>query len=114
MMMMHCKCFKCFTYDCNQCRQHLTQSLNTSGDNQQPFKLEREEGFESLNYDKRRIVRSSKPNTKDFVLPKAVKNELEHGFLAQEYSYPKEPVRNILRKVQENQKHHMMAPGECF
>ena len=50
MMMMHCKCF---TYDCNQCRQHLTQSLNTGGENQQAFKLEREEGFESLKSDKR-------------------------------------------------------------
>ena len=64
MMMMHCKCFKCFTYDCNQCRQHLTQSLNTGGDNQQAFQLEREKGFESLNSDKRR---SAKPDTKDFV-----------------------------------------------
>ena len=79
MMMMHCKCF---TYDCNQCRQHLTQSLNTGGDNQQAFKLEREEGFESLNSDKRRIVRSSKPDTQDFVLPKAVKNELEWNMVS--------------------------------
>ena len=75
MMMMHCKCF---TYDCNQCRQHLTQSLNTGGENQQAFKLEREEGFESLKSDKRISVRSAKPDTKDFVLHKAVKNELEY------------------------------------
>ena len=60
-MMMHCKCF---TYHWDQCRQHLTQSLNTGGDNQQAFHLEREKGFESLNSDKRR---SAKPDTKDFV-----------------------------------------------
>ena len=44
-MIKHCKCL---SFDCDQCRQHLTQSLNTGCEKQQAVRSDKEEGFERL------------------------------------------------------------------
>ena len=44
-MIKHCKCL---SFDCNQCRQHLAQSLNRGCEKQQALRSDKEEGFERL------------------------------------------------------------------
>ena len=124
-MIKHCKCL---SFDCDQCRQHLTQSLNMGCEKQQAVRSDKEEGFERLQdipHQSESFKNTPFPNgihklfqpkppsleTKDLkrviqgVLMKKLHCEKEFGPVTQKHTFPlkMEQMKETLQKVLENQ-----------
>ena len=127
-MIKHCKCL---SFDCNQCRQHLAQSLNRGCEKQQALRSDKEEGFERLHdfpHQSESFKNTPLPNgihklfqpnypsseTKDLkqmiqrVLMKKLHCEKEFGPVTQKHTFPlkMEQMKETLQKVLEKENEH--------
>ena len=125
-MIKHCKCL---SFDCNQCRQHLAQSLSRGCEKQ--LRSDKEEGFERLQdipHQSESFKNTSLPNgihklfqpkppsleTKDLkrviqgVLMKKLHCEKEFGPVTQKHTFPlkMEQMKETLQKVLEKENEH--------